>query len=257
MALYTTEITSDQLVSDNPIHQRLLKAYLLAAHHVKGELLEIGCGEGRGMELFTKQVDRYLAIDKIEAVVNKLSKKYPTVDFRQAHVPPLEGIADNSFDVAVAFQVIEHLEDDRFFLEEVHRVLKKGGHFIFTTPNIKKSLTRNPWHVREYTANQLEELTGKVFSEVNMQGITGNQKVMDYYERNKTSVEKITRFDIFNLQYRLPRSVLQIPYEMMNRLNRNLLKKQNQSLVNDISADDYVLSDQPDQSLDLMVTAKK
>ena len=47
MALYTTEIASDKITSDNPIHQRLLKAYYIAKEYVKGDLLEIGCGEGK------------------------------------------------------------------------------------------------------------------------------------------------------------------------------------------------------------------
>ena len=49
MSVFTTEITSDKIPSDNPIHQRLLKAYLLGKSYVKGNLLELGCGEGRGI----------------------------------------------------------------------------------------------------------------------------------------------------------------------------------------------------------------
>ena len=46
--IYTTEITSEEIISDNPIHQRLTKAYVVAEEYVTGNLLEIGCGEGRG-----------------------------------------------------------------------------------------------------------------------------------------------------------------------------------------------------------------
>ena len=38
--IYTTEITSDKLASDNPLHQRLLKPYSVAGDWVKGDLLE-------------------------------------------------------------------------------------------------------------------------------------------------------------------------------------------------------------------------
>ena len=48
--VYTTEIASDSVASDNPIHQRLLKAYVLAVDYVQGNLLEVGCGEGRGID---------------------------------------------------------------------------------------------------------------------------------------------------------------------------------------------------------------
>ena len=47
----TTEITSAEIASDNPVHQRLLFPYVEAAKLVKGNVLEIGCGWGRGLEL--------------------------------------------------------------------------------------------------------------------------------------------------------------------------------------------------------------
>ena len=48
--VYTTEITSEEIPSDNPIHQRLFKAYVVAENYVHGDVLEVGCGEGRGLE---------------------------------------------------------------------------------------------------------------------------------------------------------------------------------------------------------------
>jgi 2-polyprenyl-3-methyl-5-hydroxy-6-metoxy-1,4-benzoquinol methylase len=257
MATYTTEIASDKLLSDNPIHQRLLKAYYLAQEHIKGKLLEVGCGEGRGVDLLAPLSESYLAIDKIQEVIDALRKKHPGVEFKQAFVPPFKGIADNSFDTVVSFQVIEHIKDDKLFLEEIHRVLKPGGKAIITTPNIKKTLTRNPWHVREYTAKELADLAAPIFSKVEQKGVTGNEKVMAYYEKNKKSVEKITRFDIFNLQYRLPAWMLRIPYDILNRLNRNKLEGEDKQLVASISHKDYLLSDNPAESLDLFYILHK
>ena len=115
------------------------------------------------------------------------------------------------------------MKKDEDFIKEIYRVLRKGGKALITTPNIKMTLSRNPWHEREYTASELENLCAKYFSNVEMKGIAGNEKVMDYYEQNKASVNKIMRFDVFNLQHRLPVSLLRIPYDFMNRLNRNKL----------------------------------
>lgn len=257
MATYTTEIASDKIISDNPIHQRLLKAYYAAQPHVSGQLLEVGCGEGRGIELLSPLSQQYVALDKITDVIEKLSQSYKNVTFRQAIVPPFEGIADNTFDVAVSFQVIEHIKDDAYFLKEIYRVLKPGGKALITTPNIKKTLTRNPWHIREYTAAELTTLTSTIFPKVESKGITGNDKVMQYYEMNKRSVEKITRFDIFNLQYRLPASILRIPYDILNRINRNSLQKSDNKLVLDITHEDYLVSGDPDNSLDLFYILQK
>ena len=92
---------------------------------------------------------------------------------------------DDSFDSIVSFQVIEHLEDDELFIKEIYRILKPGVIALLTTPNRKMTLSRNPWHIREYTADELSNLCLKYFKQVEMKGIKGNKKVMEYYLRNK------------------------------------------------------------------------
>lgn len=257
MSVYTTEIASDSIPSDNPIHQRLFKAYIAAQDYVKGNVLEVGVGEGRGVELLLPQCVAFTGIDKIDEVIDRLKEKFPQGTFKQMNIPPFGDLEDNSFDYVISFQVIEHIKDDRSYLKEIHRVLKPGGTALITTPNIKKTLTRNPWHIREYTALQLTELCQNVFDQVEMKGITGNDKVMQYYEQNKKSVEKITRWDFLNLQYRLPAAVLRIPYDMLNRLNRNKLEGSNDELVKSIHHTDYLVSQDPDSSLDLFAVLQK
>lgn len=257
MATYTTEIASDKIASDNPIHQRLLQAYYEAKPYVNGKVLEPGCGEGRGIAVLSPEADEYVALDKIDEVIGKLKPEFPVVDFRTAVFPPFNGIEDNYFDTVITFQVIEHIKNDKLFLEEIHRVLKPGGRAVITTPNIKMSLSRNPWHEREYTNKELKDLASSIFSEVEMKGIAGNDKVMEYHEQNRASVARITRFDIFNLQYRLPNALLRIPYDLLNRLNRNNLQKQDEGLVTEIDRTDYFLRDQHEDNLDLFCIVTK
>lgn len=249
--IFTTEITSEDIPSDNPIHQRLLRPYVLVKDWVAGDVLEVGCGEGRGIDLLLDKAKSYTAIDKIEPVIKKLQEKYVGGKFLSGNIPPLTPFADNSFDSVISFQVIEHIEDDHLFLKEIHRVLRSGGTAWITTPNRPLSLSRNPWHVREYTANELTQLAKKYFVNVEMKGIAGNEKVMQYHERNKKSVDRLMRWDVLDLQYKLPAALLRIPYEMMNRLNRNKLKDQVDELVSSIRQDDYVLSSDAEKSLDL------
>jgi 2-polyprenyl-3-methyl-5-hydroxy-6-metoxy-1,4-benzoquinol methylase len=257
MAFSTTEITSSQIVSDNPVHQRLFFAYHTAAQLISGNLLEIGCGVGRGLDVLAESSTQYTGVDKNDQLLEQLRQAYPKLHFISRHIPPLDGIASNSFDYVVTFQVIEHIPNDDLFIKEIHRVLKPGGKLLLTTPNIKLSLTRNPWHIREYTAAGLEQLIGRYFAKLDKQGVHGNEKVMAYYEKNKKAVEKITRFDIFNLQYRLPRTILQIPYDILNRMNRKSLMKGNDGLVNEINFDDYYLSRNVENCLDFFYIAEK
>ena len=256
MAVYTTEIASETITSDNPIHQRLLKAYVIAADKVKGNLLEVGCGEGRGIDWLMPKTESYSAIDKIVAVVEKLKAKHPESNIISGNIPPLP-YADNTFDCVVSFQVIEHIRDDHAFLKEISRVLKPGGFAMISTPNRPMSLSRNPWHEREYTADELTALAKKYFGSVDMKGITGNEKVMQYHERNRQSVNKIMKWDLLDLQHKLPATILRIPYEMLNRLNRNKLKKAADDLVASIQHEDYLLTDNASTALDLFLIAKK
>ena len=257
MTTYTTEITSNKLISDNPIHQRLLKAYIAAKPLVKGDLLEVGCGEGRGVQVLLDQVDAYHGVDKIGKVIESLQEEFPEATFEQAVIPPLKTIASTTYDTVISFQVIEHIEDDRLFLEEIYRVLKPGGKAIISTPNINHTLSRNPWHIREYTPAQLKELCERIFDSIETMGIGGNKKVWDYHEANRKSVQKIMRFDVFKLQYRLPASLLRIPYEILNRINRNKLHKQQGGAVEEISHEDYPIVGQPEKGLDLFYVLGK
>ena len=255
--MQTAERTSSSDASENVIFQRHLVAYQEASRLISGKVLEVGSGMGYGIQILAPKSAQYVAIDKYKTDISEQAKLNNNIEFFQLEIPPLTGFQDNSFDYVVTFQVIEHIQNDDFFVQEIHRVLKPHGKLILTTPNIKMSLTRNPWHVREYTIGELKTLQEKYFSQVSIKGIFGNQKVMDYYNKNKKAVNRITRFDIFNLQYRLPRQLLQIPYDILNRLNRKRLLNKSTQLVNDISVNDYSIDEATDNCFDLFSIAVK
>jgi ubiquinone/menaquinone biosynthesis C-methylase UbiE len=256
--IQTAERVSDKDMSDNYVYQRSLLAYVEAAKIVSGNVLEIGTGSGYGIKIISAKADKFVTIDKFEnESVQSLKETYSNVVFIKIDVPPLTGIADNSVDYVITFQVIEHIQNDKKFVNEIYRVLKNKGKLIVTTPNKKMSITRNPWHIREYTIGELESLLKTKFQSVEKLGVSGNEKIMDYYNKNKQSVEKFTRFDILNLQYRLPRQLLQIPYDILNRMNRKKLLKNNTSLVSDIKMEDYLVEPANDKCFDLFYVAEK
>ena len=248
--LQTAERSSHLDPSENVIFQRHLIAYKEAANLVSGTVLEIGSGEGYGIIELAPKAEHYIAIDKYETLISDELKVSNNITFIQSEVPPLKEIEDNSVDFVVSFQVIEHIQDDEQFLHEIHRVLKPGGKAILTTPNIMMSITRSPWHIREYTTEQMGEILKSSFDNFELKGVFGNDKVMDYHKKNKEAVRKITRFDILNMQYWLPRWILEIPYDILNRFNRHNLQDNNEKLVNSIVYTDYAINSSADDCLD-------
>ena len=252
MALKTAERVSRD-VTDNFVYQRSKLAYVEAAKRVCGDILEIGTGTGYGIDIIAPRCRRFVTMDKTRS--EELAAMPENVEFVQATVPPLP-FADESFDYVVSFQVIEHIKCDKEFVREVHRVLKKGGKFIVSTPNRPMSLTRNPWHVREYNAEQFGALLS-TFTEVEALGVAGNERVWSYYEKNRESVRRIMRFDILRMQWWMPRWVLQIPYDILNRLNRRRLHSENRTLTENIVMEDYSLQKVDDRCFDLFYIARK
>ena len=251
--LHTAERVSRTDASDNYVFQRSILAYHYAAGLVSGDVLEIGTGMGYGIEIIAPSATSYTTIDKSCAYDASLPDN---TRFQQMEVPPI-GFTDESFDYVISFQVIEHIKRDKDFVKEVSRILRKGGKFIVSTPNAPMSLTRNPWHIREYTEQQLRDLLAADFSSIEAYGVNGNEKIMQYYEQNRRSVERIMRFDILDLQHRLPRWILQIPYDVMNRLNRRRLLESNNELTRSITMDDYSIGEISPQSFDLYYIATK
>mgnify|MGYP005855312359 CR=1 FL=1 len=74
---------------------------------------------------------------------------------------------------------------------------------------------------------------------------------------DRRSVRRITRFDVLDLQHRLPRRLLQLPYDLLNRLNHRKLLRQNTDLTTSIRMDDYRIGPVGADCFDLFYIATK
>lgn len=72
--------------------------------------------------------------------IQKAARRYVTADFERGDcdlkldMSSMPAVADSSFDVVIACDVLEHVPDDRCAMREVRRILRTGGVAIFTVP---------------------------------------------------------------------------------------------------------------------------
>lgn len=238
--------------SDNFVYQKHLFAYKEAEKLIHGRVIELGCGEAFGADMLAPNAEYFLAVDKYKR--HDIGNGF---DFQRMKLPYLKGIADNSFDFAIAFHIIEHLRKDVLFLQEIYRVLKPGGKLILTTPNKLMTIARNPWHIREYTATELDTVVKKVFPKGNLSGVFANEKAIQYYEMNKTAVNRVMKWDILRLHQIIPGVILRPPYNIINRLNRRRLMKKNKTLTLDLSYTDFYKDVVGERCIDLFYLGEK
>jgi hypothetical protein len=134
--------------------------------------------------------------------------------------------------------------------------VKKGGKVLITTPNIKRSLARNPFHIHEYTFAEMNAEVSLFTKNFELEGLNATERVKKYYEENGKFVRMILKWDVLGLHKILPAKILFIPYNWITSLMRNKLKEQVSDTA-DISTKDFFLQKQNlDECWDIFVIAE-
>jgi ubiquinone/menaquinone biosynthesis C-methylase UbiE len=98
------------------------------------KILEVGCGMGRMTWDLMQQGYDITGCDISNEAINYGLNKYEDINLQ---VQPAESLsyADNSFDMVLSFDLLEHIAEVDRHISEVTRVLKQGGFYLFQTPN--------------------------------------------------------------------------------------------------------------------------
>ena len=105
--------------------------------YLKGDILDIGCGPGRNLELMRERnipFSSYTGIEIDENLIQKLSAKYPDSKFYKVDLDSEKIPVDRKFDTIVLLAVIEHIFNLKFLFVQLASLLKPNGRIILTTP---------------------------------------------------------------------------------------------------------------------------
>lgn len=163
----------------------------------KGKILDVGCFDGTisekisaltGNDVFGLEISRPAVLKankkNVKVIRHDIEKPFP--------------IKDSAFDAVFAGEIIEHLYDVDLFLDEINRVLKKGGYLILTTPNLLSfwnrfraviglsfiDFNKDKQHIRFFTKKVLTELLEKHGFEI--------EKISD----SPLAIPILSRFDV-------------------------------------------------------------
>jgi ubiquinone/menaquinone biosynthesis C-methylase UbiE len=120
------------------VHEGVLKAIRKCATPDENiSVLDVGAGQGALSKLLHEAGYKVFACE-----FSKNNFVYDKVELKEANVAEYLPYDDNSFDIVVAAELIEHLLDQTTFFKECNRVLKPGGSLVISTPNILSMKSR-------------------------------------------------------------------------------------------------------------------
>ncbi|MEO0234873.1 MAG: class I SAM-dependent methyltransferase [candidate division WOR-3 bacterium] len=176
-------------------------SYELIQDYVKDKIvLDFGCGYGYGSQILKKYAKKVVGVDLSPDVIKIAREKYGQENLEFLLIDKLEKkglmFQDKNFDVVVAFQVLEHIENIDLFFFEMKRILKDDGILILTTPNSNLRLLpfQTPWnhhHIIEFNYYELDSILAKYFDFYKIFGITFTGIPL------KNEIGRITKLKIF------------------------------------------------------------
>jgi SAM-dependent methyltransferase len=138
--------------SDAKINWHYNRVFALAGVAPTGRVLDVGCGAGPGLRYFAARGAQAFGVDLVHYPLVETQRFVPAARLAQGDVGRNLPFADESFDMLLLSELIEHIADERPLLAECRRVLRRGGALVIATPNL--------WDIRR----ALGPITGRVWT---------------------------------------------------------------------------------------------
>jgi GT2 family glycosyltransferase/ubiquinone/menaquinone biosynthesis C-methylase UbiE len=154
-----------------------LHRYAICLAHIAGkDVLDIASGEGYGSALLAGAARTVIGVDIDPHAISHATNRYhdrPNLRFLTgdcANIP----LADNSVDVVVSFETLEHHTQHDEMMREIKRVLRPGAWLIISTPDKRvytdETGVQNEFHVRELYTDEFHSLASAFFGHVHLYG---------------------------------------------------------------------------------------
>ena len=180
---------TDCYKEDSVVFLQHKRRYEFASGMVEGcDCLDIACGVGYGSHiLLSGSPKSVLGMDISQEAIEYAKGHYTDVrlSFRCSDATSIP-IPNESVDIVISFETLEHIEAFEDFIREVHRVLRPSGVLVVSTPNGERIIRHpgrppaNPFHFKEFTLSEfLHVLASYGFRTDNIYGqtiIPGNQR---------------------------------------------------------------------------------
>lgn len=114
----------------------------VAGRHV----LDVGCGAGPGLRYLVAQGAKAVGLDHSFYALETAQKLVAKAEFILTNGAVSFPCINQSFDLVLLSEIIEHLSEAKTILTESRRILKPGGQIIITTPNL--------WDIRRFVASK-------------------------------------------------------------------------------------------------------
>lgn len=188
---YTGERLETYIYSKSAIDH--LHRYAIASKFVKDKIvLDIASGEGYGSNLMSNDAAFVYGVDIDKTTVENAQLKYKKENLKflvgNTSAIPLE---NNSVDIVISFETVEHHNAHDEMMFEIKRVLKPSGMLIISTPDkltySDKRNYNNEFHVKELYKQEFKNLIASHFENyqlLNQSYINGNSVVLD--EKNES-----------------------------------------------------------------------
>ena len=113
-------------------HKEIIKIFKKLNIDKKSKILDCGCGSGA---LLSKIHNLgYKDLTGFDIITPKTSEQFK---FKKQDLNQRFAMDNGSFQIVFSVENLEHLENHWHFFRESHRVLKKGGYLILSTPNVE------------------------------------------------------------------------------------------------------------------------